>query len=134
MRNFAFPVRMHIRRAADFERVYAAGRAAQDALVRTVVAPNGLRHTRIGLSVGRKYGNAVQRNRFKRLAREAFRLTRTQLPKGFDVVVIPRKPVKSVGKAPNPTPPTLVGVTESLVKLVNEAARRFPSQQREKTL
>jgi len=53
---------------------------------------NGLPHLRLGLSVSRKYGGAVQRNRLRRLYREAFRLTRHEMPVGLDLVLIPRKP------------------------------------------
>ena len=49
-----------------------------------------LGHLRVGLSVSRKIGNAVQRNRFKRLYREAFRLSRAELPTGLDLVMLPR--------------------------------------------
>jgi len=48
--------------------------------------------TRLGITVSRHYGNAVKRNRFKRIVREAFRLCRHQLPKGFDLNIKPRSP------------------------------------------
>ena len=113
MKRFAFTSRMHMRRSADFERTYARGRSAQNATCRVVAAPNELTHSRLGLSVGKKYGNAVRRNRFKRLVREAFRLNRDKLPMGFDIVVIPR--AKSE--------PTLEAVTSSLVGLVGKIVR-----------
>lgn len=47
--------------------------------------------TRLGISVGRAYGSAVQRNRMKRLTREAFRRVRHQLPAGLDLIVVPRR-------------------------------------------
>ncbi len=50
--------------------------------------PNGLAHLRLGLSVGRRVGNAVRRHRVKRLIREAFRIGRHDWPTGFDIVVI----------------------------------------------
>ncbi|MCL4107120.1 UNVERIFIED_CONTAM: hypothetical protein GTU68_039112 [Idotea baltica] len=46
--------------------------------------------TRIGLSVSKKNGNAICRNRIKRLLREAFRLSRLELPVGLDLILIPR--------------------------------------------
>ena len=50
---------------------------------------NGLPHPRLGISASRRIGGAVVRNRWKRLLREAFRLTRPQLPEGIDLIVIP---------------------------------------------
>tara|TARA_B100000900_G_scaffold356860_1_gene326863 strand:- start:142 stop:393 length:252 start_codon:yes stop_codon:yes gene_type:complete len=53
-----------------------------------MVIRNGTSQTRVGLTVSRKVGNAVIRNRVKRWLREAIRHQQTQLPPGFDVVVI----------------------------------------------
>jgi ribonuclease P protein component len=113
MKPCGFSPRMRLRRAVDFERVYQTGSTSRDALMRTVVAPNGLEFSRLGLSVGRVYGDAVRRNRFKRLTREAFRLDRVRLPAGFDIIVIPAR---------TKTEPSRQAVSDSLLKLACDAA------------
>jgi ribonuclease P protein component len=52
--------------------------------------PNELGHPRLGISIGRVVGNAVRRNRIKRLLRESFRLTQHDLPRGYDLVIAVR--------------------------------------------
>lgn len=52
--------------------------------------PNTLKHNRLGLSVSRRLGGAVLRNRIKRRLREAFRLSQHQQPAGYDIVIVVR--------------------------------------------
>jgi len=59
--------------------------------VRLIYAVNDLPHARIGLAVSRKYGNAVQRNRLKRLWRECFRVSPVRSI-GVDILAIPSCP------------------------------------------
>jgi ribonuclease P protein component len=80
----------HIRRSRDFRKVYDRRRSASDSRLLIYGCENELPHSRLGLSVSRKVGNAVVRNRIRRLYREAFRLTRSEIPKGLDLVLIPR--------------------------------------------
>src|SRR5262245_6561078 len=86
----AFRKHEHLRRPQDFRRVYDRRRSAGDTWLLVYGCENGLPYLRVGLSVARKVGSAVRRNRLRRLYREAFRLTRGQMPVGLDLVLIPR--------------------------------------------
>jgi ribonuclease P protein component len=105
----------HLRRPADFKRVFDRRRSAADGGLIVYVCENGLPHLRLGLSVSRKNGPAVHRNRMRRLYREAFRLTRHEMPAGLDLVLVPRRPDQ----------PTLEGLTRALPRLVRQAARKL---------
>ena len=74
----------------EFDRVFREGRTFRYGEIVVKAAPNGLPFKRLGLSVGRRHGNAVRRNRMKRLIREAFRLNKACLSVSCDLVVIPR--------------------------------------------
>src|SRR5258706_11787108 len=91
MPTFRFPKEHHIRKEADFQRVYAARIYAADDVLIMNGCENGLAHSRLGLSISRKVGNAVARNAWKRRIREAFRLSREELPPGVDLIVRPQK-------------------------------------------
>ena len=115
MSRFTFPQSHRLKTPADFERCYGRKKSASDTVLIVYACENGLDHPRLGCSVSKKVGGAVVRNRYKRLFREAFRLTQHDLPPGVDLVVIPR---------PGPEP-TIDAVKESLVKLARQAARRL---------
>lgn len=56
--------------------------------------PNQLEYSRLGITASKRYGNAVARNRFKRIVKEAFRLGRDQIWSGFDFNIKPRSMAK----------------------------------------
>ena len=113
--DFRFPASHHLRRGVDFKAVYAAKQRAGDDALLVYGRGNTLPHCRIGLSVSKKNGGAVARNRIKRLLREAYRLTKHDLPAGLDLVLIPRP-----GSAA-----TLDDYRRSLGKLTRKIARRL---------
>jgi ribonuclease P protein component len=110
-----FPQSRRMKTPAEFDRCYKRKRSASDAVLIVYACENDLAHPRLGCSVSKKVGNAVVRNRYKRLFREAFRLTQHDLPAGVDLVLIPR---------PGPEP-TLAALKESLVKLATQAAKKL---------
>ena len=118
--DYSFPAAMRLRSRDDFRRTFDRRCVVSDGVLRLHCCENGLPHPRLGLSVSRKVGNAVERNRWKRLLREAFRLGRHDLPTGVDMIVVPRPEVT----------PQLVEVSQSLVSLAKQAivklARRRP--------
>lgn len=91
MNDQSFPKSVRLRRQAEFDRVYQANRFAADNVLVIKAARNDSPFTRLGLSISRKVGNAVVRNRWKRLIREAFRRQRGELPPGLDLVIRPKK-------------------------------------------
>jgi len=78
----------------EFQAVYAARDSVRSRCVVVCFIFNGMKHSRLGVSVSRKYGNAVRRNRIKRVFRAAFRQCQHLLPAGFDFVLIPRHGVE----------------------------------------
>jgi ribonuclease P protein component len=104
-----------LKSGADFRRIYALRRSVGGSLLVLYGATNSLTHTRLGLSVSRKVGGAVVRNRWKRLLREAFRTSRSQLPVGLDLIAIPRAN----------RPPELKALQAELVELAGRLARRL---------
>lgn len=90
MPDYRFGKQHRVRKKRDFDRVYRRRCAASNRRILVFGCENDLPYARLGLSVSRKVGNTVRRNRWKRLLREAFRLSRDSIPTGIDYVIIPR--------------------------------------------
>jgi ribonuclease P protein component len=82
------PPQDRLRKRFEFGRARDQGRRVHTQSFVLLIRPNQLDRTRLGLTISHKVGNAVRRNRIKRLVREVFRQQRELFPEASDVVVI----------------------------------------------
>ncbi|WP_028581141.1 ribonuclease P protein component [Desulfogranum japonicum] len=90
MKQFGLPKCCVLRKNGEFKRVYQAGRRLYGEGFAIIYLANNLPQSRLGISVQRKVGNAVRRNRIKRLVREVFRLHRAEFPQQADIIITVR--------------------------------------------
>ena len=83
-------------RSTDFKRVRHDGKSNAHPLIVLIALENQLSTTRVGVAAGRSVGNAVKRNRAKRLIRAAARDLHPQIKTGWDLVLIARSPIIQV--------------------------------------
>lgn len=77
----------------DFLALYKKGRYSASKYSVIYVRPNGRPFNRLGITAGKKVGNAVCRNRAKRLIRLAYQRAEVNMPIGMDIVIVARSPV-----------------------------------------
>lgn len=80
----------------DFLTLYKNGRYIASEYTVIYVRPNGRPYNRLGITAGKKVGNAVHRNRAKRLIRLAYRQSELALPIGIDLVIVARSRISEV--------------------------------------
>lgn len=108
--NVRFPKSERLLKKKEFQRVFDEGRTFRNNELLVYALPNGMDKSRLGLIVGKKAGNAVTRNRIKRILREAFRLNKGLLRAGIDLILIPR---------PGLTSPTLSTIEDGFKRLLS---------------
>jgi ribonuclease P protein component len=110
------PKRRRLSRSAEFERVYRQGRSKGNRFVVLYAfpRPEGDEGPRLGLSVGRRVGGAVERSRVKRVLREAFWEEARRLPPGSDYVVVARPEAKGLAEREG-----VAGMRAALAELVD---------------
>jgi len=91
MKRFGLPERQRLRRKKDIDRVFAEGASSADRLLVVRAVSNDLGYSRVVVPVSKKFGNSPQRNRVRRVVKEAFRLAKHELPEGLDIAVLPRR-------------------------------------------
>jgi ribonuclease P protein component len=110
-----------VTRSDDFRRCIRLGGRAKGRYVVVYVARSVDGTTRLGAGSTKRLGNAVRRNRGKRLVREAWRLVKAELPLGLDMIVLPRLPWRE---------PTLEALKADLLEATQRAELWLRREQR----
>jgi ribonuclease P protein component len=115
------PREARLRRRIDFRRVQSRGARVHTPHFILVLEPTTAEHARLGITVTRRVGTAVRRNRVKRLVREVFRRHREAFPARCDIVAIAK--VGAAGLAYRDVESELVRARDAMKKAAERAQR-----------
>ena len=82
-----------LRRKSDFSTIYNKGKSVGDRYVVLFYRKNNLPYNRMAYLASKKVGNAVKRNRARRLLKESVRLSNMEIPTGYDFIIIARNTI-----------------------------------------
>jgi ribonuclease P protein component len=115
MKQHSFSKKKRLISNKQFKDVLACGCCLHDNLLMVYMAENKCGYSRFGVSVGKSYGNAVIRNRLKRLVREVFRQNQKRIPGNYDYLVLVRNKRKQL---------TFEQIKNSFLALATSAKKR----------
>jgi len=135
LKRLSFEKKKRLTTNTQFKAVLNRNLRVSDGLLILYMAENNLDYPRLGVSVSKSCGNAVQRNRLKRLLREAFRQSQDRIPAGHDylLMISPKgfKPDKSMAFKQPVKQITFEQIENSFLALVNKLqSRRGKSRNR----
>lgn len=134
LKRFSFPKSKRLVSNEQFKAVLARRLRVSNGLLALFIAENDCEYPRVGISISKSCGNAVVRNRLKRLLREAFRQSQEEIPAGFDyLLMISPKELKKSRSLPAESAKLKEAVKEltfeqakaSLMAMVTDAARKI---------
>ena len=100
----------------QFKDILAFGFRLDDNMLTVYMAENKCGYSRLGISIGKSYGNAVKRNHLKRLVREVFRQNQKQIPGNYDYLILIKKKIKN---------PTFEQVKDSFLALAASVKKKM---------
>jgi ribonuclease P protein component len=112
--GLTFPRQARLVRRGEFDAVYRAGKRRSSSHFTVFFRANELPQSRFGVSIKKALGGAVVRNRIRRRVREIVRCHRSEIPRGWDIVIHPKS---AFTKAP------FAALTADLLRLLQSAAQ-----------